>query len=232
LTMANSVTSSVCFAIGTGLMVATSRRFMKRHSAAIHTLVLLLMVTSSVVILFGGAGMFNALGRNATLTGRTEIWRGVIPMVPNPLVGAGFESFWLSPFVHRRLAELLAHDGYIEVYLNLGWVGVSLIGLILIDGYRRSVKGFRREPALGGLLLAYILAAIVYSITEAGFRMLHPMWVFFLLAVIEASDIAVGVGVSTSALLDPSPGWAPQLSARNTLAVRPMARKIERRRTA
>jgi len=239
LTMANSMTSSVCFAIGAGLMMATSLRFMKRHPAAVHALVLSLLVTSSLVILFGGS-IFHALGRNSSLTGRTEIWAAVIPMAANPLVGAGFESFWLSPLVHQRLAEVIpglplneAHNGYIEVYLNLGWVGLGLIGLIFVSGYFRSVKAFRREPALGSLLLAYILTEMIYNITEAGFRMMHPMWIFFLLAVIEASRIAAGVGVEASPLLQASSDRrVPELSTRNALSMRPVARKMERRQTA
>jgi len=239
LTMANSMTSSVCFAVGAGLMMATSLRFMKRHPAAVHALVLSLLVTSSLVILFGGS-IFHALGRNSTLTGRTEIWAAVIPMAANPLVGAGFESFWLSPLVHQRLAEVMpglplneAHNGYIEVYLNLGWVGLGLIGLIFVSGYFRAVKAFRREPVLGSLLVAYILTEMVYNITEAGFRMLHPFWIFFLLAVIEASRIAAGVGVKESPLLQASSDRrVPELSARNALSMKPVARKMERRQTA
>jgi O-antigen ligase len=192
-------------------------------------------------MLLGGSGsMFHALGRNSTLTGRTEIWAAVIPMAVNPLVGAGFESFWLSPVVHQRLAEVMpglplneAHNGYIEVYLNLGWMGLGLIGLIFLGGYLRAVKTFRREPALGSLLVAYILTVMVYNITEAGFRMLHPMWIFFLLAVIEASRIAAGVGVRASPLPEASPDrQVPELPARNALAMRPVARKMERRQTA
>ena len=202
----NSATSLVCFLLGAGLMLTTRLRFMRRNSAAVHALVLALAVTASLVMLLGGgASAAEALGRNPTLTGRTEIWAAVIPMAPNPLVGAGFESFWLGPRVARRLAEVFpnlhlneAHDGYIEVYLNLGWVGLGLIGLILIDGYRRSVKAFRREPALGSLLVAYILTELIYNVTEAGFRMLHPIWFFFLFAVIAASGIAAGVGVAAS----------------------------------
>jgi O-antigen ligase len=208
-------------------MLTTRLRFMTRNPAAVHVLVLALAVTASLVMLLGGgASAAEALGRNPTLTGRTDIWAAVIPMGPNVLVGAGFESFWLGPRV-ERLAEVFpilhlneAHDGYIEVYLNLGWVGLGLIGLILIDGYRRSVKAFRREPALGSLLLAYILTEMVYNVTEAGFRMLHPIWIFFLLAVIEASSIAVGVGVGASPPLDASPDRAPELSARNAFAIR------------
>lgn len=225
LITSDSVTSLVCFVLGTGLILTTRLRFMRRNPAAVHVLVLLLAVTAGLAMLLGGgASAAQALGRNPTLTGRTDIWAAVIPMAPNPLVGAGFESFWLSPHVKERLAVLIpglvlneAHDGYIEVYLELGWMGLGLIGLILIDGYRRSVKAFRREPAIGGLLLAYILAEMVYNVTEAGFRMLHPIWIFFLLAIIGASSIAAGVAVGASPALDASPDRAPELPARTPI---------------
>jgi O-antigen ligase len=183
------------------------------------------MVIISLVIFLGGtASVVHTLGRNSTLTGRTDIWAAVIPMAPNPLLGAGFESFWLNPRVTQRLGELMpglplneAHNGFIEVYLELGWVGVVLITWIMLDGYRRSVKAFRREPLLGGLLVAYILCAMIYSITEAGFRMMHPMWIFFLLAAIEASNIAAGVSVMASQPLDVSNARSPELPVRTAL---------------
>jgi exopolysaccharide production protein ExoQ len=230
----DSATSTVCFIIGAGLILATSLRFMRQHAAAVHLLVLLLLVTSSLVLLLGGGGdAAHALGRNSSLTGRTEIWATVIPLAPNSLVGAGFESFWLSPHVHETLWKAMpglplneAHDGYIEVYLELGWVGVSLLALLLIDGYRRSVKAFRRAPALGGLMIAYILTAMIYSITEAGFRMMDPIWIFFLLAVIGASAIAAGVPVGAIQPIEPSTGRTPALSASNPLAIKRTIRTL------
>ncbi len=227
LMITNSATSSVCFIIGTGLLLMTNLRFVRRHVATVHVLVLALVLTASSFMLIGGtASGANALGRDATLTGRTNIWEAVIPMAPNPLVGAGFESFWLSPRVHDTLARLFpglplneAHNGYIEVYLELGWVGLGLIGLVSIDGYRRSVKAFRREPALGGLLIAYILCTMIYSVTEAGFRMMDPIWIFFLLGVIEASNIAAGVSVEASQPLKSSTNRAPELPDRNGIAI-------------
>jgi hypothetical protein len=42
-------------------------------------------------------------------------------------------------------------------------------------------------------MLAYIVAAAVYGITEAGFRMLNPIWIFLLLAVVSANGIAAGI---------------------------------------
>jgi exopolysaccharide production protein ExoQ len=228
LITANSATSSVCFVLGAGVMLATGRQFVRRHPAAVHALIMLLAVSVSLVLLLGGRAVTaQAVGRDATLTGRTEIWADVIPMAPNPLVGAGFESFWPSPRVRQRFAELIpglplneAHNGYIEVYLNLGWVGVGLIGLILIDGYRRSVNAFRREPALGALLLAYVLTTTVYNVTEAGFRMLGANWIFFLLAVIEAGSIAARVTTGPATPLNAYLDRTPELQARQALARR------------
>jgi O-antigen ligase len=89
-----------------------------------------------------------------------------------------------------------AHNGYIEVYLNLGWVGVSLIGLILITGYRDIIDAFRRNPERGALLLGFFLAVLFESLTEAAFRMMSPSWIFLLLASIAASQaVALEAGV-------------------------------------
>jgi O-antigen ligase len=86
-----------------------------------------------------------------------------------------------------------AHNGYIEVYLNLGCIGVLLILTLLINGYAHAAKVLRMNPTVGGLLLASIVVAAVYSITEAGFRMLDLSWIFLLIAVVSANSIAAGL---------------------------------------
>lgn len=227
LIFANSDTSTVAFVLGAGLLLATSLRFMRRNAGAVHVLVVSLLVAAGFAMLFGGlAGIAHALGRNSHLTGRTDIWAAVIPMVPNALVGAGFESYWLSPHVLTRLWQLFpglplneAHNGYVEVYLELGWIGVGLIVFILLDGYRRAVKAFRKEPMLGGLLVAYILSAMIYNLAEAGFRMADPMWIFLLLAIIEASGIAASVR-EPHAFDVPVPRAAQNLPAKGAFALR------------
>jgi hypothetical protein len=205
LVMSHSATSGACFALGTVLILATHLPAIRRHPGAVHVLVLMIMLAGVGTMLLGGeAAVVHALGRQTDLKGRPKIWATVLPLVPNPVVGAGFESFWLGPRLARVYRDGLrrgfspylhlngAHNGYIEVYLNLGWVGVGLIAIILIGGYQRAVAAFRCDPATGGLMLAYVAAAASYSITEAGFRLLHPMWIFLLLAVVTAGGIAAG----------------------------------------
>jgi len=85
-----------------------------------------------------------------------------------------------------------AHNGYIDVYLNLGWVGLSLIAFILVGGYRRTVATFRRNPELAGLMLAFVATSAIYSVTEAGFRILTPTWICLLLAALAPSGGVTG----------------------------------------
>jgi O-antigen ligase len=204
LYMAHSATSIACFLLSAVLILGTRLPFIRRRPAGVHALVAMILLAGGLTMLLGGqAAVIHALGRQTNLTGRSEIWAAVLPVVPNPMVGAGFESFWIGPRlekVYRGLSRWWggghvneAHNGYIEVYLNLGWVGVSLIAAILISGYSHAVAAFRRRPAFGGLMLAYVAAAVAYSITEAGFRMLNPMWFFLLLAGVGSSAIVPGL---------------------------------------
>jgi exopolysaccharide production protein ExoQ len=204
--MADSQTSIACFILGAGLILATGLHATRSRPAAVHVLCLLLLLTGALTVFFGGgAGVANAMGRDANLTGRTDIWAALIEAAPNSIVGAGFESFWISPNVLKFQQTLAAgnwyhpeglnesHDGYLEVYMNLGLVGVGLIFWILISGYRRAVAAFRRNLSLGGLLLAYVMSSVFYNFTEAGFRMASLMWVFLLLATVSASGIDAGI---------------------------------------
>jgi hypothetical protein len=203
LVMSHSATSVACFALGAALLLVTLLPAIRRRPSAVHVLVLMIMLAGGGTMLLGGeAAVVHALGRQTDLSSRLEIWATVLPVVPNRVVGAGFESFWAGPRLERLYRDgdrrglymhiNEAHNGYIEVYLNLGWVGVGLIAIVLIGGYQRALAAFRCDPATGGLMLAYVVTAASYSITEAGFRLLNPVWIFLLLAVVTAGGIAAG----------------------------------------
>jgi O-antigen ligase len=133
--------------------------------------------------------MVHSLGRQANLTGRPAIWAAVLSLHTSPLVGAGFESFWMGSRLQRvwdmtEKGIQEAHDGYLEVYINLGIVGVSLLAGLIVSGYRNALAVFRRDRHAGRLQLAFFTAGVIYSITEAGFRMMCPMWIGFLLSIV------------------------------------------------
>lgn len=202
LCIGHSSTSIACFLLGGTLMLVTHARTITRRPSRVHWLCLGIILAGGAALVFGGSGeVAHALDRGSTFTGRTDIWSALWPAVSNPIVGAGFDSFWDSSnvliFQHNltllhwdpRVLDGLneAHNGYIEIYLNLGWVGLCLIALILISGYWQATNAIRCNRELGSLALSFIITGSIYSITEAGFRTLNPMWIFILLAVVIAN---------------------------------------------
>lgn len=192
---ANSMTSLACFLLGSALIVATRLRMFSRKPSAVHLLVAAVVFASFFALFLNPGGeLVGSLGRDASLTGRTAIWDLVLGMSGSPLFGTGFESFWLGERLdkawqlYKGLNE--AHNGYLEVYLNLGWVGLTLLALVMLTGYRNAVAAFRYDPEIGSLRLAYFSVAVVYNFTEAAFRMLDPVWIFFLLATISVPELA------------------------------------------
>jgi exopolysaccharide production protein ExoQ len=192
---AQSMTSMACFAMASSLMVVMGFRVFARRLAVMHVLVLaVLTVAVSALFLNTGSGLLETMGRDPTLTGRTDVWRTVLSVADRPLLGTGFESFWLGPRLEKIWAVFWwhpneAHDGYLEVYLNLGWVGVGLLAIVIVAGYRNVVRAFRQDRTIGQLRLAYFIAALNYNFTESAFRMLHPVWFIFLLSAAAVPEI-------------------------------------------
>ncbi len=207
---ADSMTSLACFVLAGSVMVLSSQRWVARRPGSLHAIVSTAIGLPLFALFLNTVGtLLHSLGRDATLTGRTSIWKAVLSQHTNPLLGTGLESFWLG----RRLEAVWnmsvngiqeAHNGYIELYLNLGWVGLLLLGWLIVSGYRNAFTAFRSNASNGRLRLGYLTAALVFSLTEAGFRMLSPIWFTFLLAV---------AGVSSSPYLEkcveaPASAWA------------------------
>lgn len=217
----NAMTSLSCFLMASILLLATSFRTFMRKPVVVHFLMAsMILVSSSVLFLGVSPNALHAMGRNPTLTERTYLWGDLLSQVRNPIFGTGFESFWLGP----RLKEIWllnpwrpneAHDGYLEVFLNLGWMGVGLLAFVIAAGYRNVLRSWRAGDSTGSLRLAYFLVGIVFNFTEAAFfRMMAPVWIFFLLAITNVPEVEGHVVEKVSqraSFVEPLPAAAPQL---------------------
>ena len=138
--------------------------------------------------------MVQALGKDATLTGRTQIWDLVLSLHTNRWFGTGFETFWLGrrlEFMRTALENFPineAHNGYLEVYLNLGWAGVCFIAVLLVTAYKRVISGWRQNRQTGSLFFGLLLCTLFNAFTENAFRMMNPAWIFFLLVIMAGSQ--------------------------------------------
>jgi exopolysaccharide production protein ExoQ len=188
--IADSMTSFSCFVLAGSVLVVANQPWILRRMALLHLMVAAVITISLTALFFDSSGtLVQTLGRDASLTGRTAIWNVVLELAKaRPLLGTGFESFWMGDRllkvweVEKGIQE--AHDGYIEVYINLGWVGIIFLASLIVTGYRNVIAAFRQNQTIGSIKLAYFVTGVIYSFTEAGFRVMSPVWIAFILAIV------------------------------------------------
>src|SRR5262249_5530965 len=97
LWMCNSMTSICALSMASIVMFLSAKPAFRRRPALVHILVVALLSCTVYALFFQSSGSLIAgLGRNPTLTGRTDIWHMVLSIPNNRLVGVGYESFWLG----------------------------------------------------------------------------------------------------------------------------------------
>jgi exopolysaccharide production protein ExoQ len=190
LNLCNSTTSIVGFASSAGVLWLASRR--PARPTLVNFAVLAVLGLSVIALFFDpGGNLVQSLGKDPGLTGRRDIWKLVLSLHTNPVIGTGFETFWLGSRLDFMLHALVnlpineAHNGWVEVYLNLGWAGICFIALLIVTGYKRIISHIRQNPEQGCLFLGFLICALFYSFSEAGFRFGTVSWFFLLLIIIS-----------------------------------------------
>jgi len=198
--LANSKTSLFALISGIAVILALQFSKIKRHLWSFVIAIVLIAVICNELFSVNSA-VLEASGRDASLTGRTGIWQTVLSEPINPLLGTGYTSFWLGERLQRiwnlypNTPLIQAHNGYIEVYLNLGVVGLALLGGVLWTGLRNARRrlvgaahyttGNPDDSLFRTFAIAYILAYLLYNTTEATFQGLNFLFIIFLLLAFD-----------------------------------------------
>lgn len=192
--IADTKTPLVALLVAALIALSVGARPVRRHLGAL-TLVVIIAGSALEMVLGLTGSMLSAVGRDPTLTGRTELWAAVLAMTVNPLFGTGFETFWLGPrliSLWNRFAfgPTQAHNGYIEIYLNLGAFGLVLFTLFLLSAFLKirtalsSTYELDTAPVedivVARYAFAYGLAMVLYNVTEATFKALNFLFVTLL----------------------------------------------------
>jgi exopolysaccharide production protein ExoQ len=139
------------------------------------------------------------LGRDLTMTGRTQIWRAALSAIAlRPVLGYGFNAFWhdmngpsASILTQVRWLTPHAHNGYLDLMLDLGAVGVTLFLAGIVLRLRSAIREYR---ILGGRAalwpLLYLTFLLLYNMTEStGFKVNSVFWVLY--TAMQVRDVLI-----------------------------------------
>lgn len=132
------------------------------------------------------------LGRSVTLTGRTEIWTAVERQIGlHPVLGLGWGGVWtpasaptLAMWRESRFEAFYAHNGYLDVLLQIGVVGAALYAALVLSTLRRLAQHPDSDAAAWAAVV--LLCFAVQALSESGPLTGGGAGVIFLIAVAAA----------------------------------------------
>ena len=190
LHLSDSATSMVGLALGGGILAATRFPFLKNCISNVGVWGLGVVVLLILSDAFFGLREFviTSLGRNVTLTGRTDIWRELLLMDINPLIGTGFYSFWSDPYYLSQLPQWMpfsAHNGYLEIYIDGGGIGVFFLIVFLVVTAVRIQRDMESGTTYSFVRYAALVVAVVANFSESNFARMTPIGFLLIFAAIE-----------------------------------------------
>lgn len=134
------------------------------------------------------------IGKDATLTGRTDIWRYIWDMIEkSPWLGYGYSGFWGggdSPGAYVWYASGWkvphSHNGILELVLALGWVGTALYALGFIVSFSRSIALIRitktSEYLWPAMFLTWLSLSNIAEPNVLGYNSIN--WILYVMATL------------------------------------------------
>lgn len=156
-------------------------QYVRRHSFA-RPAILLSLVGATLagfvsLMVLSPDKILAALGKDTSLSGRTDIWSMVWQKIlNNPVLGHGYSAFWLGWKGKDSAAIWMAlqwpvphsHNGFLDLLADLGFVGLALFLAGYAVCFRRALHCAQASKTLLGLFpLLYCVFMILFNFSES-----------------------------------------------------------------
>ncbi len=173
--LSRSATSLAGIMLGLGILAAAGWMLGGRRRS-----VLLLwssgvaIIAATLLAVLAPSLLTGLIGRDVTLTGRTEIWGALLSAIgERPWLGHGYQAFWAAGSEPRYWMQKVVewkvptgHNGWLDLAAALGWTGVAIFALDFALTGARALRHALTSPA--GVLSIGILAQLaLFSISES-----------------------------------------------------------------
>lgn len=175
------------YVIGAMLFVILQRA--REYFGVVLVMLATIATTVTVIYLAYPNLVFAALGSDATLTGRTELWALVLNLIAErPTLGWGYSAMWLqndslTASISRTVGWAVpsAHNAFLEVALELGLLGlVVVIAFVTLSFWRATRCLLADRYKYGMFSLVFFIGIIVSGLTEATLLQNQTIeWVMF-----------------------------------------------------
>jgi O-antigen ligase len=132
-------------------------------------------------------------GKDLTLTGRLQLWiLSTFMALQKPWLGHGYNAFWLGPGSEsERILKVVqwdaphAHNGLLELWLEIGLVGVALFLIGFVAYVGRAIVYFRGNRAPENIWpLCFLVFMFVSNLTESDFLARNTIfWIMYVAVV-------------------------------------------------
>ncbi|MGH7498271.1 MAG: O-antigen ligase family protein [Gemmatimonadales bacterium] len=187
----------------TGLLVLVMLVLLTHFSNTLRLrlTILIPLIIAAVTLIVGGAMWLHShaatvatqVGRDVTMTGRTDLWAEALIMIQrHPLVGYGYGGFWRGWIGDSgefwsavQWQPPHAHNGFIDLTLDLGILGLALFFAGLVTAVTAAVARARWLRSASSTAPLVILSfVILYNITESSIlRQNTVLWLVYVIAV-------------------------------------------------
>jgi O-antigen ligase len=140
------------------------------------------------------------LGKDLTLTGRTEFWPQLIAAAnQRPWFGYGFDGFFQQDLLGDKTPASFvytpagfqpktAHNGPIAVLLYFGYPGLILLLVSLVTNLIFAVRELSRSPlSQAGIPIIYLVFIILNNLTEGSITDIGDVWLAYVLITVRLS---------------------------------------------
>jgi len=141
------------------------------------------------------------IGRDMTFSGRTEIWAQVWSyIVKRPVIGYGYAAFWqgmkgesFNVVAAVHFIVFHAHNGFLEIWLELGGAGLTLFVLSYIRAWRKLWPALRRGQIHRITWMFFVLVLIMlYDLDENTLLTANGLfWVVYVSALANIEYLAI-----------------------------------------
>lgn len=201
-----------------GLLMVMSVSFLKRlpfQWAYFFVIIFMIFSVAGFIIVTDNleAIVVDGLGKDMTLTGRTPLWEFLFKeKIPKrPVLGYGFHGFWQpwrkadNPAANHISGELRmpsgdgywkpphAHNGFIEIIIDLGYVGFACFAVSFFTTLADAVRYLTRPqppgtPMIESILPMLLLMFVVFpNLTEIPLVENNHNWYYYVFASVGLS---------------------------------------------